>query len=82
MVTPAAQRNSVAHLVNHHRMSDGGRVKPSGLPDDGSLLKQTYQSPWPSGANEDIGTRALILIPMAVNDRWSLDFVSDQLNDG
>lgn len=29
-----------------------------------------------------IGTRAPMLIPMAANDRWSLDFVSDQLTDG
>lgn len=29
-----------------------------------------------------IGTRAPMLIPLAANDRWSLDFVSDQLTDG
>jgi hypothetical protein len=29
-----------------------------------------------------IGTRAPMLVPMASNDRWSLDFVSDQLTDG
>jgi putative transposase len=28
-----------------------------------------------------IGTRAPMLVPMAPNDRWSLDFVSDQLTD-
>ncbi len=34
------------------------------------------------GRKRAIGTRAPMLIPMAVNDRWSLDFVSDQLTDG
>ncbi|MDE2243763.1 MAG: IS3 family transposase [Bradyrhizobium sp.] len=29
-----------------------------------------------------IGTRAPMLVPMTPNDRWSLDFVSDQLTDG
>jgi putative transposase len=27
-------------------------------------------------------TRAPMLVPMAPNERWSLDFVSDQLTDG
>lgn len=34
------------------------------------------------GRKRAIGTRAPTLIPMAANDRWSLDFVSDQLTDG
>lgn len=34
------------------------------------------------GLKRAIGTRAPMLIPMAANDRWSLDFVSDQLIDG
>jgi putative transposase len=29
-----------------------------------------------------IGTRAPMMIPLAPNERWSLDFVSDQLTDG
>jgi putative transposase len=29
-----------------------------------------------------IGTRTPMMVPMAPNDRWSLDFVSDQLTDG
>ena len=29
-----------------------------------------------------IGTRAPMLVPMAPNQQWSLDFVSDQLTDG
>jgi hypothetical protein len=29
-----------------------------------------------------LGTRAPMMVPMAANDRWSLDFVSDQLSDG
>ena len=34
------------------------------------------------GRKRAIGTRAPMLVPMAPNDRWSLDFVSDQLTDG
>ena len=34
------------------------------------------------GRKRAIGTRAPILLPSAPNERWSLDFVSDQLNDG
>ena len=33
------------------------------------------------GRKRAIGTRAPMLVPMAPNDRWSLDFVSDQLTD-
>jgi putative transposase len=34
------------------------------------------------GRKQAIGTRAPMTVPMAPNDRWSLDFVSDQLTDG
>ena len=34
------------------------------------------------GRKRAIGTRAPMMIPMAPNERWSLDFVSDQLTDG
>ncbi|WP_407114703.1 IS3 family transposase [Bradyrhizobium sp. LMG 9283] len=34
------------------------------------------------GRKRAIGTRAPMMAPMAPNDRWSLDFVSDQLTDG
>ena len=34
------------------------------------------------GRKRAIGTRAPMLVPMTSNDRWSLDFVSDQLTDG
>lgn len=34
------------------------------------------------GRKRAIGTRAPMLIPTAPNERWSLDFVSDQLTDG
>jgi putative transposase len=34
------------------------------------------------GRNRAIGTRAPMTIPLAPNERWSLDFVSDQLTDG
>jgi putative transposase len=34
------------------------------------------------GRKRAIGTRAPMMVPRAPNDRWSLDFVSDQLTDG
>ncbi len=34
------------------------------------------------GRKRAIGTRAPMLIPLAANYRWSLDFVSDQFTDG
>lgn len=34
------------------------------------------------GRKRAICTRAPMLVPMVANDRWSLDFVSDQLTDG
>ena len=34
------------------------------------------------GRKRAIGTRAPVAVPMTSNDRWSLDFVSDQLTDG
>lgn len=34
------------------------------------------------GRKRAMGTRAPMLVPMLPNDRWSLDFVSDQLTDG
>ena len=34
------------------------------------------------GRKRAIGNAAPMLIPCAPNDRWSLDFVSDQLTDG
>ena len=34
------------------------------------------------GRKRAIGTRAPMMVPLRPNDRWSLDFVSDQLTDG
>ena len=34
------------------------------------------------GRKRAMGTRSPILVPVAPNERWSLDFVSDQLTDG
>ena len=34
------------------------------------------------GRKRAIGARAAMTIPMRPNDRWSLDFVADQLTDG
>jgi len=35
-----------------------------------------------SGRKRAIGTRAPMLLPLGPNERWSLDFVSDQFTDG
>ena len=34
------------------------------------------------GRKRAIGTRAPMLVPLRPNERWSLDFVSDQFTDG
>lgn len=34
------------------------------------------------GRKRALGTGSPILVPVAPNERWSLDFVSDQLTDG
>jgi len=34
------------------------------------------------GRKRAIGTRAPMLVPLGPNERWSLDFVSDQFTDG
>ena len=34
------------------------------------------------GRRRAIGTRAPIVVPQEMNQRWSLDFVSDQLGNG
>ena len=34
------------------------------------------------GRKRAIGTRAPMMVPLGPNERWSLDFVSDQLTDG
>ncbi|EJK86068.1 transposase [Rhizobium sp. AP16] len=132
MVTPAAQRNAVAHLMGHHGMSERRACKAIGFcrmtiryetrrSDDQGLrermkalaherrrfgyrrlhvllrreghlvnhkkLFRLYREEKLTvrkrgGRKRAIGTRAPMLIPMATNDRWSLDFVSDQLTDG
>ena len=57
------------HLVNHKRLFRLYREE-----------KLTVRKR--GGRKRAIVTRAPMLIPMAANDRWSLDFVSDQLTDG
>lgn len=131
MVTPAAKRKAVAHLVDAHGMSERRACKAIGcyrmtvryqtarwtmpafaehasdLPgapslrlsaaarsaQEGGLCDQPQEAvpalpgreacdapPW--RRKRAIGTRAPMTVPMAPNDRWSPDFVSDQLTDG
>ncbi|MBB4438146.1 putative transposase [Rhizobium esperanzae] len=57
------------HLVNHKRLFRLYREE-----------KLTVRKR--GGRKRAIGTRAPMLVPMVANDRWSLDFVSDQFTDG
>ena len=57
------------HLVNHKRLFRIYREERLAVRRRG-------------GRKRALGTRAPMLIPMAPNQRWSLDFVSDQLTDG
>ncbi len=132
MVTPAAERKAVAHLVDAHGMSERRACKAIGCcrmtmryrstrTDDAGLrqrmkviaherrrfgyrrlhvllkregyainhkkLFRLYREERLAvrrrgGRKRAIGTRAPMLVPIAPNERWSLDFVSDQLTDG
>mgnify|MGYP001807754631 CR=1 FL=1 len=145
MVTPAAERKAVAHLVEHHAMSERRACKAIGCcrmtvryrsarPDDRALrermiaiARERRRFGYPladrqlpsiavrrrlhvllrreghvvnhkrlfrlyreeklavrrrGGRKRAIGTRAPMLVPLRPNERWSLDFVSDQFTDG
>jgi putative transposase len=132
MVTPAAERKAVAHLVEKHEMSErrackaigccrmtiryqstglddtvlrermraiarerrrfGYRrlhvmLKREGLAVNHKKLFRLYREEKLSvrrrgGRKRAIGTRAPMLVPLRPNERWSLDFVSDQFTDG
>ncbi|TLW92691.1 IS3-like element ISRle4 family transposase [Rhizobium sp. MHM7A] len=132
VVTPAAKRKAVAHLMSHHEMSERRACKAIGFcrmtvryetrrDDDHELrermkalaherrrfgyrrihvllrreghlvnhkrLFRLYREEKLTvrkrrGRKRAIGTRAPMLVPMVANDRWSLDFVSDQFTDG
>ena len=132
MVTPAAERKAVAHLVAHHEMSERRACKAIGCcrmtvryqttrPDDGALrqrmkaiaherrrfgyrrldvllrregfvvnhkrlfrlnCEERLKVRRRGGPKRAMGTRRPIEMPLAPNQRWSVDFVSDQLTDG
>ncbi|WP_408581402.1 IS3 family transposase [Bradyrhizobium barranii] len=132
LVTPAAKRKAVAHLVAAHGMSERRACKAIGCcrmtmryqttrADEAGLrqrmraiaqerrrfgyrrlhvllkregyvvnhkkLFRLYREERLAvrrrgGRKRAIGTRAPMTVAMAPNDRWSLDFVSDQLTDG
>ncbi len=132
MVTPAAKRKAVAHLMSHHEMSERRACKAIGFcrmtvryetrRDDDHELRERMKAlaherrrsgyrrihvllrreghlvnhkrlfrlyreekltvRKRGGRKRAIGTRAPMLVPMVANDRWSLDFVSDQFTDG
>jgi len=90
MVTPAAKREAVAHLKGAHEMSERRACKVlacarmtvryrSMRPDDheeGLMVRRR------GGRKRAFGTRAPMPVPALPNDRWSLDFVSDQFSVG
>jgi len=132
MVTPAVEREAVAHLVDQHEVSQrracqvvgccrmtvryasvrpgdtalrermkaiaherrrfGYRrihvlLKREGVTVNHKRLFRLYREEKLSvrkrgGRKRAIGTRAPMLVPLKPNQRWSLDFVSDQLTDG
>ncbi|MGM5060365.1 MULTISPECIES: IS3-like element ISRle4 family transposase [Rhizobium] len=132
VVTPAAKRKAVAHLMIHHEMSERRACKAIGFcrmtiryetrRDDDHELRERMKAlaherrrfgyrrihvllrreghlvnhkrlfrlyreekltvRKRGGRKRAIGTRAPMLVPMVANDRWSLDFVSDQFTDG
>ena len=132
MVTPAAEREAVAHLkvafemserracqtvgccrmtvryastcnndsalrermkaIAHERRRFGYRrihvlLKREGLVINHKRLFRLYREERLAvcrrgGRKRAIGTRAPMLVPMQANERWSLDFVSDQFTDG
>ncbi|SMX56343.1 Conserved Hypothetical protein; Putative Insertion element [Bradyrhizobium sp. ORS 285] len=132
MVTPAAKRKAVAHLVGVHGMSERRACKAIGCcrmtvryqtsrADDAGLRQRMraiaherrrfgYRSLHVllrrqgylvnhkklfrlyreerltvrrrGGRKRALGTRAPMTVPLLPNDRWSLDFVSDQMTDG
>ncbi|TAU60890.1 IS3 family transposase [Rhizobium ruizarguesonis] len=132
VVTPAAKRKVVAHLMSHHEMSERRACKAIGFcrmtvryetrRDDDHELRERMKAlaherrrfgyrrihvllrreghlvnhkrlfrlyreekltvRKRGGRKRAIGTRAPMLVPMAANYRWSLDFVSDQFTDG
>ena len=57
------------HIVNHKKLFRLYREEKLGVRRRG-------------GRKRAIGTRAPMLVPMRPDERWSLDFVSDQLTDG
>jgi putative transposase len=132
VVTPAAERRAVAHLMDAHGMSERRACKTTGFcrmtmrytatrGEDASLrermkdiarerrrfgyrrlhvllrregfqvnhkrLFRLYREERLTvrrrgGRKRAIGTRAPMMIPTRPNERWSLDFVADQMTDG
>ena len=132
MVTPAANRQAVAHLVASHKMSERRACRVIGC----CRMTMRYEVVWQDdpvlrerlkelakvrrrfgyrrlhvflrreghevnhkrlfriyreeqlhvrrrgGRKRAMGTRAPVVLPLLPNQRWSLDFVSDQLTDG
>jgi putative transposase len=85
MVTPAVKREAVAHLRTAFDMSERRACRTI----DCVRMTVRYRSRRPDdmvrrrgGRKRAMGTRAPMLVPQLPNERWSLDFVADQFNDG
>ena len=96
MVTPAGKRVAVAHLKTNHEMSKRWACQVIGCqritvryrsrrPDDPALRERLRAL---ARERRRFGYRRLLIflrreaVPLIPNDRWSLDFVSDQLASG
>src|SRR5580658_9744110 len=92
VVRPAARREAVAYLRQAFEMSErracrviGGdrtSVRYQGVRPDDGVLRERLKVRRRGGRKRAIGTRRPLVTPMAADQRWSLDFVCDQLTDG
>jgi transposase InsO family protein len=69
MTTRGIQTTLTGYVVNHKKLVRLYREE--------KLLVRRR-----GGRKRAIGLRAPMMIPLAPNERWSLDFVSNQLTDG
>ena len=95
MVTPVAEREVVAHFRTEHEMSERRACQllkfcrmtmryASVKPDNITLrdrMKASAHERKSGGRKRALGTRAPMLVQLMPNQRWSLDFVSDQFTD-
>ncbi len=84
MVTPAAQRQAVAHVCEVHEVSERRNALSLGSTELRSATRAGGRMTPVSGfrRRRALGMRAPLSLPSEPNERWSLDFVSDSFTDG